>query len=152
VGELARLTDRVSIIEAVDTIFDTVDAKDWDRVETLFTGDVDVDFTSLAGGDPARITNVQLVDGWRVGLHAQKQSFHTVGHHRVELTGDSAHVHVKGYAYNVLTAELGGGMWEVWGTYEIPFVRTADGWKASGLSFNALHTRGEEAVRTHTLG
>ncbi|MEV5508234.1 nuclear transport factor 2 family protein [Streptomyces orinoci] len=150
-SELSIPADRIAVIEAVDAIFDTVDAKDWDAVERLFTPEVRVDFTSLAGGEPAQITNVQLVDGWRVGLHAKKQSFHLVSHYRVRIEGDRADVHVKGYAYNVLSADLGGGMWEVWGTYEIPFRRTADGWQASGLTFTALHSRGDEAVRSHTL-
>ena len=79
-----------------------------------------VDFTSLDGGTPATITGAQLVDGWRRGLHPRKKSFHLVGHYRVAVDGDTATARVKGYAYNVLDDELGGGMWEVWGAYEIP--------------------------------
>lgn len=149
--DMTTLVDGAALIELVDSIFDTVDAKDWDGAEALFADKVDVDFTSLAGGEPAEITNVQLVDGWRVGLHAKKASFHTVSHYRVVVTGDEALVKVKGYAYNVLDASLGGEMWEVWGRYEIPARRTAEGWKATGLTFVALHTRGDDAVRTHVL-
>ncbi|GAA1965905.1 nuclear transport factor 2 family protein [Kitasatospora viridis] len=150
-SELDRLIDRAALVDAVTAIFDTVDAKDWDAAERLFTPKLHADFTSLAGGEPAEITNVQLVGGWRVGLHARKESFHLAAHHRVTVDGDTAHVHVKGYAYNALDAELGGAVWEVWGTYEIPFTRTADGWLATGLTFNATRTRGDAAVRTHTL-
>ena len=32
--------------------------------EKLFDPTVNADFTSLSGGEPAVITNVQLVDGW----------------------------------------------------------------------------------------
>ncbi|HZR50991.1 MAG TPA: nuclear transport factor 2 family protein [Streptosporangiaceae bacterium] len=145
------MSERRAIVELVDTIFDTVDAKDWDAAEALFDTAVLADFTSLNGGEPATISNTQLVDGWRQGLHAKKKSFHLVGHHRIRITGDSATAHVKGYAYNVLDDDLGGGMWEVWGAYEIPARRTPAGWKATGLSFFAWHTRGDDAVRTHLL-
>jgi len=143
--------DHADIIFLVNTIFDTVDAKDWDAAEGLFDGQVAVDFTSLDGGAPATISDSQLVDDWRRGLHAQKKSFHMVGHHRVAIDGDRATAAVKGYAYNVLDEALGGGMWEVWGAYEIPLRRTPAGWKATGLAFFAWHTRGDDSVRTHLL-
>jgi len=145
------VSDNTEIIQLVNAIFDTVDAKDWDAVEALFDGTVRVDFTSLNGGEPATISGTQLVDGWRQGLHARKKSFHLVGHHRVAIDGDSATMAVKGYAYNVLDDGLGGGMWEVWGAYEVPLRRTPAGWKAAGLTFFAWHTRGDDLVRTHLL-
>jgi SnoaL-like domain len=145
------MCERAEIIEFVDAIFDTVDAKDWDAAEKLFEPSVDVDFTSLAGGEPARITNVQLVDGWRQGLHPKKKSFHMIGHYRVRVDGRTATVAVKGYAYNVLDEDLGGGMWEVWGAYYIPLRHTEAGWKATRIAFHAWHSRGDESVRTHML-
>jgi hypothetical protein len=148
---MGRMSDRTVVIEFIDSIFDTVDAKDWDAAERLFTPAVDLDFTSLAGGEPATVSNVQLVDGWRQGLHRGKQSFHMVGHYRVRVDGDTAAVTVKGYAYNALAEELGGGMWEVWGDYDIPLRRAGADWQATGMTFRAWHTRGDESVRTHTL-
>ncbi|WP_216892925.1 nuclear transport factor 2 family protein [Nocardia alni] len=139
------------IITVIDAVFDTVDAKKFDQTEALFTENVWVDFTSLNGGEPATLTRTQLVDAWRQGLHPKKQSFHMVGHYRIAVDGDTASAAVKGYAYNVLDADLGGGMWEVWGTYDIPLHRTADGWKASGITFHAWHSRGADSVRTHVL-
>ena len=150
-GSAIASDDRSDIIQLVDAIFDAVDAKDWDAAEELFGSPVLVDFTSLDGGTPATITGAQLVDGWRRGLHPRKKSFHLVGHYRVAVDGDTATARVKGYAYNVLDDELGGGMWEVWGAYEIPLRRGPAGWRADGLSFFAWHTRGDDSVRTHQL-
>jgi hypothetical protein len=150
-SKIDAMSERTEIIELVDSIFDTVDAKDWGAAERLFEPTVDVDFTSLTGGEPATITNVQLVDGWRQGLHSKKKSFHLVGHHRVRVHGDTATVALKGYAYNVLDEDLGSGMWEVWGSYDIPLRRTDAGWRAAGLAFHAWHSRGDASVRTHVL-
>jgi hypothetical protein len=145
------IQDRVSVIETVDAVFDAVDAKDWDAAEALFADKVRIDFTSLADGEPADVTNVQLVDGWRVGLHVKKQSFHTVGNYRLGRDGDVVTVGVKGYAYNLLADDLGGGMWEVWGHYDLRLERVSGAWKATALTFDAWHTRGDDAVRTHAL-
>lgn len=150
--EVAQLVDdRIAITNLVDSVFDRVDVKDWEAVEALFTDKVLVDFTSLHGGEPAEITNVELVGGWRASMHAKKSSFHFIGQPRVAVTGDEASVRVKGYTYNLLDASLGGAMWEVWGRYEFAVRRTADGWKAASMTFVALNTRGDATVPTHVL-
>jgi hypothetical protein len=128
------MSEHAEIIEFVDSIFDTVDAKDWDAAEKLFDPTVTADFTSLSGGEPATITNVQLVVGWRQGLHSRKKSFHLVGHHRIHVDGDTAIVAVKGYAYNVLD-DGHGGMWEVWGAYDIPCAATRPAGRRPGWRF-----------------
>jgi hypothetical protein len=74
-----------------------------------------------------------------------------VSHYRVRVNGDTATAAVKGYAYNVLDEDLGSGMWEVWGAYEIPLRRTDAGWRASGITFHTWHSRGDDSVRAHTL-
>ncbi|GAA0409874.1 nuclear transport factor 2 family protein [Microbispora corallina] len=149
--EIAALVDRAEIADVVTAVFDTVDAKNWPVCQALFDDEVDADFTSLNGGEPARITSAQLVDGWRTGLHARKQSFHTVSNLAIAVDGAEAGVTAKGYAYNLLDAGLGGGMWEVWGVYRLRLARRAEGWKVTGLTFEARHTRGDDAVRTHAL-
>jgi hypothetical protein len=143
--------ERTEIIELVDAIFDTVDAKAWDDTQELFDTKVSVDFTSLDGGQPVTMSAADLVNGWRQGLHAKKKSFHMVGHYRVAGDANAVTASVKGYAWNVLDEDLGGGMWEVWGSYDIPFRRTADGWRATGIAFYAWHTRGDDSVRTNRL-
>jgi hypothetical protein len=146
------MSDYADIIELVNSIFDTVDAKDWQTVEELFDEAVRVDFTSLDGGQPATITGAQLADAWRQGLHPRKRSFHMAGNHRVAIDGNTATATVKGYAYNALDAEAGGGVWEVWGRYEFPLRRTPSGWKAAGITFEAWRSAGDASVRTHQLG
>ncbi|GII59381.1 hypothetical protein Pth03_77700 [Planotetraspora thailandica] len=149
--EIAALVDRAEIADVVTAVFDTADAKNWPVCQELFADEVAVDFTSLNGGEPATVTSAQLVAGWDTGLHAKKQSFHTVSNLAVTVDGAEAGVTTKGYAYNLLDADLGGGIWEVWGVYHLRLVRQAEGWKVTALTFEAWHTRGDEAVRTHRL-
>lgn len=149
--EIAALVDRAEIVDVVTAVFDTVDAKNWPVCLELFDDEVDADFTSLNGGEPARVSAEALVGGWRTGLHARKQSFHSVSNFAVTVDGAEAHVTTKGYSYNLLDAALGGGMFEVWGVYRLGLVRQAEGWKVTALAFHAWHSRGDEAVRTHRL-
>ncbi|GAA2003723.1 nuclear transport factor 2 family protein [Catenulispora subtropica] len=149
--QLAELVDKAAVTDVVHAVFDQVDRKDWDAVRPLFAEEVLADFTSLAGGDPARIPSEALVQGWITGLHPKKQSFHSISNVTVTLDGDRAVADTKGYAYNRLDADLGGGLWEVWGTYRLAMRRSATGWRVDEFTFVALNTRGDDAVRTHAL-
>ena len=139
--------DRARIVEAVDGIDVAVDAKDWARARAYFTDTIDADFTSLAGGTPARIPADQLIAGWRRNLHADKASHHMRTNHQVTVRGDTAEVLSKGYAFNKLASRLGGDLWEVWGDYRHMLVRTPDGWRVSGMRFTVTHARGNERAR-----
>ncbi|MEO0653431.1 MAG: nuclear transport factor 2 family protein [Pseudomonadota bacterium] len=147
------LVDHAEMIRIADSIDAAVDAKDWDRARSYFTDTIDVDFTSLVGGDPATIPADALIAGWSGNLTAEKTSFHLRGNHRIRFDGpDSAVMDSHGYAWNRMEAgalpENGGeALWEVWGTYTHGFERGGDGWKVNAMTFTATAERGNPYVR-----
>lgn len=149
-----RIDDGRAIERILNDLFVLTDAKDWVAVRALFVDEIDVDFSSL-GGAADRMPADALVGGWESGLHAQKESHHMTSNHRVRVDGDRAEATAQGYAYNRLTGaaaeDVEDGFWEVWGTYTIPFVRSSDGWRMSGMTFEAKHTSGNPEVPAHAL-
>jgi hypothetical protein len=145
------LQERAAVVSVVDGIDNACDLKDWDACVALFDTEVDVDFTSLLGGSPVRVPSAALVQVLRADLHAKKASFHLRGNHDVTLSGDAAVVLSKGYVWNRLEESLGGGMWESWGFYTHRLRRTGTGWVCAGWTFKVWGTRGDDAVRAHTL-
>src|SRR5688572_11934260 len=87
-----KLADELAIRSVVDEIDNACDAKDWEKCRAFFADQVEVDFTSLAGGEPARISADDLIDGWKTNLFAEKKTYHQRGNHRIELSGDRATV------------------------------------------------------------
>lgn len=147
----ADMSDQAAINLVVNRLFSATDAKAWDTVGSLFTEEIDVDFSSL-GAEPARIPSANLVAGWEQGLHAQKESHHMTSNHIIAYTGDdSAVVTAQGYAYNRLLEPAGAGFWEVWGVYTLPLTRNDDGWKLTGITFNAKYSQGDATVPGHVL-
>ena len=132
----------------VDGIDDAVDRKDWTVCRALFADELQVDFTSLAGGEPGPMTADDLVGGWRANLPPGKPTFHLRTNHRVAIDGDAATCVSKGHALNLLPRTLGSGEWEVWGWYTHTLVRTAGGWRCTGMALEVVHARGNELVRT----
>ncbi len=147
------LADTMEIVRIADALDAAVDAKDWQLARSFFTDQIEVDFTSLTGGEPATIAADGLIDGWSANLTAEKTSFHLRGNHRVSWTGDrNATLHSHGYAWNrlergALPENGGNALWEVWGTYEHRFVRTSRGWRVQFMGFYMTAERGNEFVR-----
>ena len=143
-----HLADEMEVRRVVDEIDNTCDEKDLPACRALFADEADVDFTSLAGGEPARLKADDLIDAWRTNLFAEKKTYHQRGNHRVELSGDRARVVSKAYAFNKIEAGEAAGFWEVWGNYTHTLVKTDGGWKCDGMKLEVVHQRGDEHVRT----
>ncbi|WP_195822751.1 nuclear transport factor 2 family protein [Roseobacter sp. MH60115] len=150
---METLVDHAEMIRVADTIDAAVDAKDWALARSLFTDEIRVDFTSLMGGEPAKIPADVLIAGWSGNLTEEKESFHLRGNHRIRFEADGSATMVShGYAWNKMErgalAENGGNaLWEVWGIYEHSFFQTEAGWRVNGMSFFATAERGNDFVR-----
>jgi hypothetical protein len=151
-ADLARLVDEHAIVTVVNAIDFHVDRKDWSAALGCFTEEIDVDFTSLAGGAPARLKAADLVAAWQRSLYAEKLSHHMRTNHQVRIDGDRAEVLSQGYAWNKLAVGQGSDLWETWGTYRHTLVRVRDRWKVGGMAYFARHSRGNEKVREYVPG
>ena len=145
-----NISDELAIRLATDEIDNACDAKDWETCRTFFADEVETDFTSLAGGEPARISAEDLINGWKTNLFAEKKTYHQRGNHRIAIDGDRATVFSKAYAFNLLESGEVTGLWEVWGKYTHRFNRTDAGWKCSAMKLEVVHRRGDERVRTYS--
>ena len=144
-----KQADEAAIRLVVDEIDNACDAKDWEKCRSFFAAEVDVDFTSLAGGEAAKISADDLIDGWKTNLFAEKKTYHQRGNHRIEIDGDRATVFSKAYAFNLLESGTISGLWEMWGNYTHDLVRTQSGWQCSGMKLEVVHQRGDKRVRIY---
>lgn len=150
---METLLDHAEMIRIADAIDAGVDSKQWEATRAFFTQTIDVDFSSLVGGEPATIAADALISGWSANLTAAKPSFHMRSNHSITFhDADNATLFSHGYAWNRMAEgalEENGGdpMWEVWGNYEHGFTRTEDGWRVNAMSFFAVAERGNPFVR-----
>lgn len=147
------LVDAQEIRQLADLLFIHTDAKEWEAARSLFVeGPIEVDMSSLVGGAAVQMTAAELFAGFAAGLHAGKPSHHMATNYRITMNGSEAELWAHGYAWNVLPGHPGGSeLWETWGNYRLTFRRTPDGWRMDGFRYYAKYSRGNEAVRTHTL-
>jgi hypothetical protein len=144
--------DESELRQLTDELFITTDLKDWAATRALFVdGPIEVDMSSLVGGDPVDMTADELIAGFRTGLHAGKPSHHLTANYRITIEGDRAELWTHGYAWNRVAAfPAGSDLWETWGNYRLSWRRVAGHWRLDGFRCYSKLTRGNDAVRTHT--
>ena len=143
---IQKITDQLTVTRIPTEIEVAVDRKDWLRVRSFFTKEVQVDFSTLSGAPPATILADDLVKAWSANLGPKKFSHHQRGNALVSFNGDSATVYSQGYAWNKMEGN-GEPLWEVWGNYTHELRKTKLGWKVTGMTFEMTHERGNMWVK-----
>jgi SnoaL-like domain len=146
--DLALMADRLEILELTTSLGLLVDGRDWGRLERLFADPVDVDYTSLNGGDPQSVSPADLVGGWHQALDHLDATQHLIAGQVITLDGDRASCVANVQGTHVLANATGGPIWTVAGRYDIGLMRTPDGWRISALSFTVQWATGNQHVMT----
>ena len=130
------MSDCCDIADRVGALAVHVDTRHWDQILDLFTPQVDVDYTSLFGGEPQSLTRELLVDGWRRLLPGFTRTTHVIGHPTIAVNGPSAHASASVVAWHFIEdpALNGNDLWLVGGCYEMTFEKAEGQWRIAKLT------------------
>jgi ketosteroid isomerase-like protein len=135
--EIAQLTSSMGLL---------VDARDWPGLEGLFTDPVEVDYTSLNGGEPQTLSRAELIGGWRAVLEHLDATQHLIAGHLIALDGDEATCAANVQGTHVLANHTGGPLWTVAGRYDFGLKRTDRGWRISALTLTVQWATGNQRI------
>jgi hypothetical protein len=138
----ASPADHLAIVAAVNEIGLAADMRDWPRVRAQFADEVLVDYTSLAGGQPARMSADDLVASWRAFLPGFTVTQHLVGSHRVNAEGKRASVLSQFIATHRLAGATGGELWTLGGHYRHTLRKTGAAWKVDAVTMTCTWQTG----------
>ena len=122
-----QLSDRFEINDLLVRYTRAIDQMDWELLDTVFTPDAEVDYTTsggIAGKYPeARAWLAKALAAFPITIHAITNS-------EIELDGDTATGRTLVNNPMVFPQEDGTtNQFTVWAWYVDEFVRTADGWR-----------------------
>ena len=140
------MTDWECLTELVSRLGLLVDARDWPRVQELFTDQVDVDYSSLNGGVGQVVGAADLIAGWRENLGRLRATHHLIANHVVAITGDRATVAANVTATHVSADATGSPLWTVGGRYDVVARRTGGEWRIAGLTLTVRWVWGNQAI------
>jgi hypothetical protein len=121
-----------------------IDALDWAGVRAAFAEQVDTDYTSLWGGEPAVVAIDDLITGWQELVHGLDATQHLTG--PIVTVDGKAHAHIRASHW------LDGAAWTVFGHY---IARIEDG-RIAALTLQTFQQEGDlgipEKARAVTAG
>jgi hypothetical protein len=141
------IEDRYQVETAVSRLGRLVDDRDWDGLTGLLAETVEVDYTSLWGGEPEKVAREVLIGRWRDLLTKLDATQHVITNVLPEITGDTATVTANVVAVHRRTVSTGGPLWTVGGTYHIRLGR-GDAWRIESITLRAAWTDGNLAIMT----
>ncbi|GAA0565001.1 nuclear transport factor 2 family protein [Chitinophaga japonensis] len=128
--------ETTAIIAVLLNIFESSDARQWEKVQQSFAQEVILDYTSLAGGEPVTLTPQQITNAWQQVLPGFYSTHHQVGSFTAEVQGDSATATCHGLALHYLPNDTHNNIWVVTGTYDFSLRRQHGAWKVSAMRLN----------------
>ena len=125
---VTKLVERQKIVDTVNMLYMSTDAKDWHRVAKLFTVDVHFDVRSLGAKEVELKSGDEIAKGWREGLKSVAQVFHQSGNFIVKQWGSRAEVKCYAIATHYLPNKEFKERTFV-GSYEYGLVKVKGMWK-----------------------
>jgi ketosteroid isomerase-like protein len=132
-----------NIISTVSAIFNGSDERNWSKVENSFAEQVVLDYTSMVGGEPSKMSPTEITKAWKTLLPGFQSTHHQIGNFTVNIDGNKAMVHNRGLALHYLPNQTGNNIWVVVGTYDFSLTKSSSGsWKVATMKFNLQKQEG----------
>lgn len=128
-----------TIIESVGTLADT---HNFEALEALYAPEVEVDYTSLAGGERELKSAKALMTEWASVLPGFDRTRHAISNIQVSTNGQTATATAQVIADHYV-ADL---FWQVRGDYEYRLEKNSAGWQITAHTFNLKEESGTRDV------
>ncbi|MGD1932444.1 MAG: nuclear transport factor 2 family protein [Leptolyngbyaceae cyanobacterium] len=140
----SEAVDEAAIAVMINSVATFADQGDFASIEAVFADEIQVDYTSLWGGDGQTHTPDSLMTAWASVLPGFDQTYHDIANVQVELAGNLA----TATADVIADHHLGADFWQVTGQYEYRFVKSADRWQITHMTFNLRDEVGDRTLVT----
>ncbi len=128
-------SDRSAIIDLVNGYVDTIDAKDWDRLDHFFTEDATVWWNS----ESCTTGRAPILERMRQMLGTNDiVTYHHVASFTPAISGDTAKASVRIRAMHNGVGSRAGRFWESLAVQTTEFVKTSGGWQCSGFAWRVV--------------
>jgi hypothetical protein len=112
----------------------------------MFCAQVDLDYTSLNGGEPVTLAPDVIVGAWKENLSRLESTHHLIANVAIALDGDDATVAAHVTGTHVGGGSVGDRLWTVGGRYDLRVRREPAGWRIAALKLTVRWATGNEAI------
>lgn len=139
--------DRAAIETRVEAVAVLVDLMAFGPLKALFAERLEVDYSSLFGGEPELLSAADLMARWSGLAPGFDATRHALSDIMVELDGDEA----RSSAAVTATHWLESAIWRVSGRYVFRFARIDGGWRITAMAFLLRQEDGDRGLIDQAL-
>jgi hypothetical protein len=141
-SDLQDLLAKDAILDTINRLFIGTDSRDWAMVRDALAPRLQVDMTSLAGGQPAEMAGADLAAAWETGLKPIQAVHHQTGNYWVTVLGDQAEAFCYGTATHYRPTRSGRNVRTFVGSYDFRLARLETKWRITSFRFNLKYVDG----------
>jgi 3-phenylpropionate/cinnamic acid dioxygenase small subunit len=127
--QLQYLLDRAAISDVQLRYATGLDMRDWAAYRSIFTDEIDVDFSSVFGGAARKVSADRWTEAAKKTVGCLKATQHMITNHVITIDGDKALCVAYVQAQHYFPNDRGESTQTMGGYYTNHFVRTPHGWK-----------------------
>ena len=142
VEAMEALLDRVELNELMNRYAASIDLRDWARLRTVFTDQIEADFTSMGTKAVFRGPAEDWVAAIRSTITGFDATQHVFANHSVELDGDRA----TDLRYMQARHVLGDAHYTIGGYYTSEMARAPQGWRIARYRLTVAWSDGDRRL------
>ena len=146
-SDLATLAAKDDIAACIYTLFISTDQRNWAKVRGCFADSVHFDMTSLAGGNPVKLTPKEIARAWESGLKSIEHVHHQAGNLQISVDGDKATAFCYGIALHYKKTKSGKDVRRFVGGYDFGLEKNSGrGWVIRAFRFDVKFVDGNREL------
>ena len=142
VAASAEVRDIAAIETIVESVAVLADSGNFESLEKLYADEIQVDYTSLSGGEPELKSPQALMTEWAALLPGFDRTRHGISNIEVAVNGRQA----VATADVVADHYVGAMHWQLTGDYRYELFDTGDRWVITSMTFNLRDEQGSRDV------
>ncbi len=146
VPSVSAVVDRLDAIDLLHRFADGLDRRDWALYRSVFTDEIDLDYSSYRPEHLGRWRADDWVARARLVFPGLDATAHTITNHRVTLDGDNARITAYVRADHVVVDAGTTRVFTLCGRYDDGLVRTLGGWRITAKRLVVGWTEGDPGV------
>jgi hypothetical protein len=123
-----------------------IDTRDWDLLRSVFTDEIEMDFSSYSGQPGAVVLADDWVDGAKVMFTGLDSTQHVMTNPIVDIDGERGRLRMYMKAEHFLGNDSGSDSFALGGYYEDRLIKVAGDWKIEAVTLTIFWNRGNRHI------
>jgi hypothetical protein len=123
-----------------------IDTRDWELLRSIFTDEIEMDFSSYSGQPGAKLRADDWINGCKVLFTGLDATQHVMTNPIVDVDGDRAQLRMYMKAEHFLQNDSGSDDFALGGYYQDRLIKTDGEWKIEAVTLTILWNRGNRHI------